>query len=91
MPDELFWRLTPREVMAAIEAVNLRQSALEDAANLRAGLIAATVINMTPRKKGARPAKAGDFFRKPVKAQSPAEMAQMLDRLAARQNATYRT
>jgi hypothetical protein len=76
-------------VLAAMEAVRLRQSALDEAANLRAGLIAATIINANPyRKKGSPPMKPTDFFREPVKAQSPAEMAQVLDRLAARQNAT---
>jgi hypothetical protein len=34
----------------------------EERADLRAGILAATIVNCTPRKKGAKPARPGDFM-----------------------------
>jgi hypothetical protein len=54
----LFWQLTLREV-----AEVFRCRAEEDkAAYIRAGLIAATVVNVN-RRKGAKLVQPGDFFR----------------------------
>lgn len=58
IPNELFWELTPREV----EEVLKRQAEEERAEYLRAGLVAATIVNVN-RKKGAPMVKPGDFIR----------------------------
>jgi hypothetical protein len=52
IPDELFWRLTPVEAGALINQLVELESRRERAARLRAGLIAATIMNTTPRRKG---------------------------------------
>jgi len=60
IPNALYWTLTPAEVVAVVREVALR----ERAANLRAGLIAATLMNIH-RKKGSRLIQPGDFLRRP--------------------------
>lgn len=57
VPDRLFWTLTAREVEAVLD----RHAELERAANYRAGLVAATVVNVN-LKKGAKPVQPRDFF-----------------------------
>lgn len=56
--NELFWELTSGE----LEEVLKNQAQAEKRDYLRAGLIAATVINVN-RRKGAPLVQAGDFFR----------------------------
>lgn len=62
---------------------------MNDAANMRAGLVTAAVYNTHRRKRSDPVYRAGDFFRKPRKAQTIEEMAAVMDRLAARQNAVH--
>lgn len=57
--NELFWNLTPREVIAVLE----RKAEEEKAKYLRTGVIASTIVNMSPVKKKGHRAKATDFFR----------------------------
>lgn len=56
--NELFWTLTPREV----EEILKRRGEEERSRNLRAGLVAATIINVH-KKKGAPLTKPADFLR----------------------------
>lgn len=56
MTDEVFWRSTLSEVVAVLE----RDHARRREANLRAGLIAATICNVN-RKKGTRAFVPEDF------------------------------
>lgn len=70
IPDELYWELTEEEVVAVLKLEAQRQRA----ANLRAGLVAATICNNNPyRKKGARRMKATDFIRGPKRHMSVEE------------------
>ncbi|KKN44567.1 hypothetical protein LCGC14_0691710 [marine sediment metagenome] len=58
--DALYWSLTREELVAVLKV----HAARERSANLRAGLVAATICNTNPyRKKGARRIQPGDFFR----------------------------
>jgi hypothetical protein len=59
-----FWQSSPEEVEAVLD----RKYETERAAYLRAGLIAATIVNVN-RKKGARLTRASDFIREPRKAE----------------------
>lgn len=56
--DELFWTLAPPE----LEAVLNRHADLERAKYLRAGLVAATIVNVN-RKPGRPLVKPGDFIK----------------------------
>ena len=79
IPDELFWRLTQVEVMAVLQEVALQ----ERQANLRAGLIAATICNANPyRKKGARFLQPEDFIKGPRQYMSLEEGTRFMDRWA---------
>lgn len=81
MPDELFWRSSPQEVEAVLE----RRSEAERGANLRAGLVAAAIVNVF-RKKGSAPSKPSDFIRERRKESdfmTPAQAAKVMDRWAA--------
>ena len=77
IPDELFWRLTRGEVMAVLKEVAQR----DRQANLRAGLIAATIVNVN-RKKGTRMLKPEDFLKSPREYMSVEEGTQFMDRWA---------
>lgn len=60
--DEEFWNSTIQEVEAVLQ---LHADARRDAM-LRAGLIAATIVNMAPfRKRGSRMLHPRDFIREP--------------------------
>jgi hypothetical protein len=74
----VFWRSTPAEVGALLEAIAERDAARERAANLRAGLVAAAVYNVH-RRKGAQPIRPEDFLREEPKVLTPEEMEQMMD------------
>lgn len=85
IPDGLFWTLTAREVEAVLD----RHTELERAANLRAGLVAATVVNVN-LKKGAKLVQPRDFFDEKHREEDfmPVEHAQQaMDRWAAEHNA----
>jgi len=58
IPDELYWELTYEEIGAVLKQF----AALERAANLRAGLIAAVYVNMH-RRKGKRLIQPAEFLR----------------------------
>jgi len=77
----MFWDLTIHEVGAVFD----RNADRERAANLRAGLVAATIANVH-RKKGAPMMKPSDFLRQPIVRMSPKEAAQFMDTWAAGQN-----
>lgn len=86
--DEVFWRSTPAETMALLEAIRERRETEQRAENMRAGLIAAAVYNNNPRRKrGAKPVRPSDFFKAPPKIVSPEEMEAALDQWMASQNA----
>lgn len=73
IPNELFWALTYQEVGAWLK----QRAAYERSANLRAGLVAATIANVH-RRPGSPVVKASDFIRAPRKASdymSPKEAA----------------
>lgn len=78
LPSDLFWTSTLREV----EAVILRKVDQQRAANLRAGLIAATLVNIF-RKKGARLVSPSDFLDTPRDHMTIKEAGKFLDGLVA--------
>lgn len=72
-------------------AVINRREEYERRRDMRAGLIAATIVNVK-RKRGARLTHPGDFFqsRDQKNFMSPDEAARFMDRWAAQQNARLR-
>ena len=81
LPPDLFWELTFREVEAVLE----RCIDKTRAANLRAGLVAATIANVH-RRKGARMLTPSDFIVQPVQHMSIEEATTFMDRWAESQN-----
>ena len=82
--DEVFWSLSPIE----LDAVLIRRNDLERAKYLRAGLIAATIVNVN-RKRGTPPAKPSDFIRvrpRPEDFMRVDEARRVLDGWAEEQN-----
>lgn len=63
VPDEVFWSSRLSEVRELVDAIREREDRLQENANLRAGLVAATMVNMWS-KKGARTVQPQDFFRR---------------------------
>lgn len=87
IPDELFWRCDIEELVLLLRAIHERDAAIERAANMRAGLIAAVIVNTNPyRKRGAPTVKPADFFREPTVDRMTIEEAQMFMRTLARRN-----
>lgn len=85
IPNELFWELTPPEV----DAVLTRRNELERAKYLRAGLIAATIVNVN-KKRGAPLTKPSDFIKEPPRPEDFMgldEAQRFMDTWAAEQNA----
>ncbi|HSH44476.1 MAG TPA: hypothetical protein VK966_01335 [Longimicrobiales bacterium] len=84
----MFWRLTPRELEALLDAIGERREQENEAENLRAGLVAAMIYNVH-RRRGAKPKEPRDFFR-PAKAGdeivSTEQMRSALDAWADRTN-----
>lgn len=79
----MFWELTPRETEAILE----RHKEAERREYLRAGLIAATVVNVN-RRKGAKLIRPEDFLRelpKPEDFMDPEEAVTFMDRWATQQ------
>ena len=60
----MFWQLTIDELDAVFDAETKRRRAEAHAADMRAGLVAATFVNVF-RKKGARPLQPSDFIAGP--------------------------
>lgn len=91
VPDELYWRSTPVEVGALLDAMDERESRQERAAILRAGLVASAVYNVH-RKKGKPAVKPQDFIRKQHKVQvvKPSELRAKLAAFADAHNARER-
>ena len=77
----MFWDLTLREV----EAVLKRCIGHARDANLRAGLVAATIYNVN-RRKGTRMLKPSDFLTQPVRHMSVGEARTFMDQWAEGQN-----
>ncbi len=70
--DELGRRMSSREFMTRFVHWQLEPwGPLADA--WRAGIVAATVVNCTPRKRGARPVKPTDFYTDPYAQDSARE------------------
>lgn len=75
--------------MIEIKAVLKERADQERHANLRAGLIAATIMNVR-RKRGASLVKASDFLKEPATDEnrmSPKEAGNFMDQWMRRQNA----
>jgi hypothetical protein len=53
MSDDLYWRLTPVETGALLDEIVALESRRERSRDLRAGLVAASIYNTTPRKPGS--------------------------------------
>jgi hypothetical protein len=81
IPDEKYWELTLEEVRAVLELRAREQAALARAADLRAGLVAATLVNIF-RKKGKKPVQPTDFIRGPRKPMSPEAARSFMNRWA---------
>jgi hypothetical protein len=62
IPDDVYWELTFEELGEVFKKVMARRRAEARAADLRAGLIAATIVNMFS-KKGTRTFHPQDFVR----------------------------
>ncbi|GAF67928.1 unnamed protein product [marine sediment metagenome] len=86
MPNELYWDSTREEVDAVFRQRADYDAAQNKAANLRAGLVAATLINIY-RKPGARTVKPSDFVVQERQYMSPKEGRTFMDRWAATENA----
>lgn len=61
MDDAVFWGCTPSEATLLLGDMAERDQAVARRADLRAGLIAATIVNTTPRKS-RRVFQPTDFF-----------------------------
>lgn len=79
----MFWQLTQREVAAVLKRVSERSRA----ADLRAGLIAATITNVH-RRKGAALVHPSDFVRGPKRYMTVEEAETHMDRWAKSINKT---
>lgn len=77
MPEDLYWRSTPRELCALLEQMTKRAKAESRAANLRAGLIAAQIINVN-LARGAAPVRPDHWIPKEPALVSPAELRQRI-------------
>ena len=87
IPHELFWELTIEEVNEVLK----RENEKEKSAYLRAGLIAATIVNVH-RRKGARMVKPSDFIRERPKDEDYMDVAtakKVLGRWAKSVNASF--
>jgi hypothetical protein len=67
IPDELYWRSTPVEVRALLEAIAEQEAARQKSDTFRAGIVASAVYNVN-LKKGAKQIKPTDFLPKEAKA-----------------------
>ncbi len=85
IPDALYWDMTPDEFEAVLKEVtfNNRQ------ANLRAGLIAATIVNMSPHRRRRRAVQPSDFLAKPRMHMTPEEGQKAMRRWATQHNARH--
>jgi hypothetical protein len=84
----VFWELTLREVEAVVE----RRAEQERRRDLRAGLIAATLVNVN-RRRGSRLVQPQDFFRtgrKPEDFLTVEQATKAMDRWAEQHNASKR-
>ena len=85
IPNDLYWELTLQEVGAVLRRV-VEQ---ERAANLRAGLIAATIINASPYKPKGRFVRPTDFLAE--RQHMTAEEGQLfMDSWSTAQNADFK-
>lgn len=87
MSDELYWRLTLEEVSAVLK----QRQTEEQRADLRAGLVAATVANVH-RRKGQRAIQPRDFFGEGRRRHmTPQEGARFMRRWAKSVNRDFKT
>lgn len=64
IPDDLYWRLTPPEIAALLDAIHEREKKQNRHGILRAGLVAATIENTNPyRRKGTPLKQPEDYLR----------------------------
>jgi hypothetical protein len=81
IPNELYWELTQHEIAAVLELQTERQKIETRSADLRAGLVAATIHNVF-RKKGSRPVRPIDFLQGPRRHMSVEDSKLVMDRWA---------
>ncbi len=77
MPEDLYWRSTPRELCALLEQMTKRAKAESRAAMLRAGLIAAQIVNVN-LAQGATPLRPDHWIPKEPVMLSADEMKQRI-------------
>ena len=61
IPDDLYWRLTPPEARALLEALGEVEARRERASALRAGLVAAAIYNAQRAKRSDKVWQPKDF------------------------------
>lgn len=89
LDPRLFWDLDHREIIAVFRERAEIQRVEQRTADLRAGLIASTIVNMSPhRKRGARKVQPGDWFQygDDLDRMGHEESMRFMDRWARRQN-----
>lgn len=88
IPDELFWGLDLHELRKLLERLRL----VRREAYLRAGLVAATIVNVH-RRRGAGLVHPQDFLRerpRPQDYMDPAAAVQFMNRWAQQHNASLK-
>ena len=75
--NEVYWSLTVREVKAVLKSIAEQNKQ----ADLRAGLVAATIANVH-RRKGSRLVQPQDFLRQPKRFMELDEAVRHMDRWA---------
>jgi hypothetical protein len=75
LDQNIFWHSTPYEIRLVIKAITENRRADNEAAILRAGIVASAVYNVH-RKKGAKAIEPKDFL--PQKPLTPEEQRQRM-------------
>jgi len=65
----VFWDSTLREVEEVFDRIREEERSW----NIRFGLVAATIVNFSPRKKGSRKVRPEDFWKDPGDHMAPKE------------------
>lgn len=87
IPSDLYYRLTPSETLALLDELAEREAELERRAILRAGLIAAEIINWSPlKRRGSRKVRPSDFVPRPPPPLGSKEWIERMRGFAQRHN-----